>query len=151
MTEVRPGERSLGQLVAQATSSVSTLVKSEVELAKLELKQDAKRAALGAVLFVVAGVAASLVVIMLSVALAFGLMAWGAPGGTWGAFLWVSLAYALLAAVLIALGLLRLRRMNKIQRTRSTVKADIAMLRRTSDSEAPTAVEAGRNDHALTE
>jgi hypothetical protein len=45
MTEVRPEEpiedKSLGELVAMATSSLSRLVKSEIELAKMELKDDA--------------------------------------------------------------------------------------------------------------
>ena len=36
-------EESLGTLVAQATAQISALVRSEIELAKAELKFDAKR------------------------------------------------------------------------------------------------------------
>ncbi|HZE33614.1 MAG TPA: phage holin family protein, partial [Actinoallomurus sp.] len=67
MTEVTSDgqleDKSLGELVAIATGSVSHLVKSEIELAKLELTDDAKRALLGSTLFVVAGAAGGVVVI----------------------------------------------------------------------------------------
>jgi uncharacterized membrane protein YqjE len=124
-------DKSLGDLVAMASANVSRLVKSEIELAKLELKGDAKRAALGGVLFAVAGVIACVVVILLSIAAAYGLVAAGI--WHWAAFLIVSGAYVLLAAVLIGIGLLRLRKMSRLSATRKTVTDDIAMLRRSGE------------------
>lgn len=132
MTEVRSdgqlGDKSIGELVKIATVNVSQLVKSEIELAKMELKDDAKRAALGSTLFAVAGVAGAIVVILLSIALAYGLVALGI--WNWAAFLIVAGVYVLLAAVLIGIGLLRMKRMTGVSRTRRTVKDDLAMLRR---------------------
>jgi uncharacterized membrane protein YqjE len=126
-------EKSLGELVAMASSNVSSLVRSEMELAKLELKSDAKKAALGGTMFAVAGVIACVVVILLSISLAYGFVAMGV--WPWLAFLIVSVLYILLAVGLCGLGYLRMRRMSGLKRTLETTKADIAMLRR-SDSDS---------------
>ena len=140
MSETSPDaqieDKSLGELVAHASASVSSLVKAEIELAKLELKNDAKRVALGGVLFGVAGVIACVVVILLSIAAAYGLVAAGI--WHWAAFLIVSGAYVLLAAVLIGIGMLRLRNMTKLSATRKTVTDDLAMLRRSGEQPAIT-------------
>jgi hypothetical protein len=140
MTEVPPDgqieDKSIGELVALATASVSRLVKSEIELAKLELKGDAKRAALGGVLFGVAGVIACVVVILLSIAAAYGLVALGI--WHWAAFLIVSGFYVLLAVVLVGIGYLRLKRMSGLSVTRRTVTDDLAMLRRSGEPPAIT-------------
>jgi uncharacterized membrane protein YqjE len=137
MTEVRSDEqledKSIGELVKFATTSVSQLVKSEIELAKLELKDDAKRAALGSTLFVVAAVAGAIVVILLSIAAAYGLITLGI--WNWAAFLIVAGAYVLLAAILILIGLWRMKKMTGVSRTRRTVKEDLAMLRRGGDGD----------------
>lgn len=68
--------RSLGQLVAQASTEVSALVHDEIALAKAELRNDVKRAGVAGV----AGGAAAVVLLfslpMLSFALAYGIRAW---------------------------------------------------------------------------
>ena len=134
MTEVRPDgqieDKSLGELVALATGSVSKLVKSEIELAKLELKSDAKKAALGGTLFAVAGLIGGIVVILLSIAAAYGLITAGV--WNWLAFLIVAGFYVLLAVILITIGMWRMKRMSGASRTRKTVKDDLQMLRRGS-------------------
>jgi protein-S-isoprenylcysteine O-methyltransferase Ste14 len=50
---IPPGtpERTIGQLVADATHDVSTIVRSEIALAKAEITADAKKAATGAGMF----------------------------------------------------------------------------------------------------
>lgn len=137
MTEVRPNgqydDKSLGELVAIATGSVSRLVKSELELAKLELKSDAKKAALGSTLFAVAGVIGGVVVILLSIALAYGLITLGI--WNWAAFLIVAGFYVLLAAVLILIGLWRMKKMSGAKRSRQSVMEDLATLRRGNGSD----------------
>ena len=50
-------ERTLGQLVADATQDVSTIVRSEIDLAKAEITADAKQAGKGAGMLVGAAVA----------------------------------------------------------------------------------------------
>jgi uncharacterized membrane protein YqjE len=143
MTEVRSDgqleDKSLGELVAIATGSVSRLVKSEIELAKFELKDDAKKAALGGTLFAVAGVIGGIVVILLSIAAAFGLITAGI--WNWAAFLIVAGAYVVLAAILVGIGLWRMKKMSGAKRTRRTVKDDIALLRRNGNDETPALAE----------
>ncbi|MBC6456322.1 phage holin family protein [Actinomadura sp. HBU206391] len=137
MTDVRPDDqiedKSLGELVALASSNVSRLIRSEMELAKLELKDDAKKAALGSMLFTIAGVIGGIVVILLSIAAAYGLVAAGI--WHWAAFLIVAGFYVVLAAVLIGIGYLRMRKITGIQRTRRTLK-ELTVLRRSSDTPA---------------
>ena len=58
-------ERTIGQLVADATHDVSTIVRSEIALAKAEVAADAKKAAAGAGMFAAAGFVALLGVIFL--------------------------------------------------------------------------------------
>lgn len=48
-------ERTIGQLVADATHDVSTIVRSEIALAKAEIAADAKKAGAGAGMFAAAG------------------------------------------------------------------------------------------------
>ena len=143
MTEVRSDgqleDKSLGELVAIATGSVSRLVKSEIELAKLELKDDAKKAALGGTLFAVAGLIGGIVVILLSIAAAFGLITAGI--WNWAAFLIVAGAYVVLAAILVGIGLWRMKKMSGASRTRKTMKDDLAMLRRGSSDDQPALTE----------
>jgi len=95
-------ERTLGQLVADATTDISSIVRSEVALAKAEMSADAKRAGLGAGLFVVAGVFAFLSLILLLIAAAYGLVAAGlAP---WLAFLIVAVTLLLVGVILVSVG-----------------------------------------------
>jgi uncharacterized membrane protein YqjE len=134
--DVQIEDKSLGELVALTSANISHLVKSEIELAKLELKGDAKRAALGGMMFAVAGVIACVVVILLSIAAAYGLVAAGIYH--WAAFLIVSGAYVLLATVLVGLGYLRMRKLSGLRATRRTVTDDLAMLRRSGEPPAIT-------------
>lgn len=136
MSEALPGERiedkSLGELVALASSNVSNLVRAEMDLAKLELKADAKKAALGSVMFTIAALIGGLIVILLSIAFAYGLVALGI--WHWAAFLIVAGVYLVLALLLIAIGYQRIRKIDGAKRTRKTLKADISALRRRGDS-----------------
>ena len=59
------GERTIGQLVADATHDVSTIVRSEIALAKAEITADAKRAGAGAGMFAAAAFVALLGLIFL--------------------------------------------------------------------------------------
>ena len=95
-------KRTLGQLVSDATRDISSIVHDEVALAKAEMREDAKKAGLGAGMFAVAGVFAFLALILLLIAAAFGLVALGlAP---WLAFLIVALVLLIIGAVLVLVG-----------------------------------------------
>jgi hypothetical protein len=95
-------ERTLGQLVADATRDISSIVHGEVALAKAEMAADAKKAGLGAGMFVAAGTLAFLALILLLIAAAYGLVALGlAP---WLAFLIVAVVLLVIGAILVLVG-----------------------------------------------
>lgn len=129
------GEQSLGDLVALAVSDITALVKCEVDLAKLELKEDAKRLGIGGVLLGVAAFVGCLVLMLLCFAFAYGLMTLGI--WDWAAFLIVAGTCVLLAALAVAIGLLKFRKLTGLRKTRSTVSDDLALIRR-DDAISPT-------------
>ncbi|RFU41580.1 phage holin family protein [Actinomadura logoneensis] len=146
----RMEDKSLGELVALASSNVSSLIRAEMDLAKLELKDDAKKAALGSVMFTIAGLCAGIIVILLSIAAAYGLVALGV--WHWAAFLIVAGVYLLLAAALVGIGYLRIRKIDGAKQTRAQLRADFDMIRHRGDGEdAGGSVEAGADARALTD
>ncbi|GGK05468.1 membrane protein [Pilimelia anulata] len=107
-TERRLDPESTASLIQRATEQVSTLVRDELALAKLELAEKGKRAGLGAGLFAGAGVLALYGVAGLCTAATFGLVAAGLPA--WLAALIVGGALLLLAGVALLIGRAQLRR-----------------------------------------
>ncbi|MBT9257442.1 phage holin family protein [Phycicoccus sp. MAQZ13P-2] len=102
-----PSLRSVGEILGEVTSDLSTLVRQEVDLAKAELRQSADHAKAGASMLAVTAVAGHLVLVFLSVAAWWGLGQW--MGRDWSALV-VALVWALVAAVTAVLGRNRLRR-----------------------------------------
>ena len=119
--------QSLGDLVALAAKDVSQLIRYEIDLAKSELKDDLERIGLAGALGVVAAFVACLVLVLLSIALAFGLVALGI--WDWAAFLIVAGVYVLFAVLVLGIAYLRLRRLSGLRKTRETVTEGMEMLR----------------------
>jgi hypothetical protein len=120
-------ERTIGQLVADASRDLSTIVRSEVALAKAEIKKDVVAGVTGAALFAVAGVFAFLALILLLIASAYGLVAAGlAP---WLAFLIVAAALLLLGAMLVLVARSRLKRIGPPERAMRTSKQTVEALK----------------------
>lgn len=110
---------SIGELVKDATTHVSTLVRAEVELAKAEITRDVKKGLTGSVFFVLA-----LVVLFYSTFFFFFFAAelldtwlW-----RWAAFLIVFGVMVVVTAVLALLGYLKVRRIRGPQQTIESVK-----------------------------
>ena len=122
------GDQSLGDLVALAAKDVSQLIRYEIDLAKTELKGDAKRVGLAGALVGVAAFVACLVLILLCFAFAFGLYA-AFRIELWAAFLIVAGTCVLLAAAAVGIALLKLRHLSGLRKTRKTVTEGIGMLR----------------------
>jgi hypothetical protein len=121
-------ERSLGQLVADATHDISSIMRSEVALAKAEIGADAKKAAAGAGLFATAGVFAFLALIMLLVSAANGLVAAGLP--PWLAYLIVAVVLLLLGVILVLAGKASVGKIKgKPERTIKSAQDTIAAVR----------------------
>ncbi|GII30787.1 phage holin family protein [Planotetraspora mira] len=115
-----PEDESLGALVAQASHQISTLVRSEIELAKAELKFDAKRVGVAAGLFGAAAFIAHLCLILASFTIAYGLVALGM--WTWAAFLIVTVFYLVVAVGLSFVGYRRLKGLSGMKRTARSLK-----------------------------
>ncbi len=96
------GDASIGQLVSHATEQISALVRSEMELAKIELKASAKKGGLGAGFFGVAGVMALYSSFFFFFFLAELLSVWL---DRWAAFLIVFLGLLVLAGLMAVAGL----------------------------------------------
>jgi hypothetical protein len=95
-------EPTVGQLVANASRDLSSLVRSELELAKTELKKTAIAAGTGAGMFGAAGFLALLAIILLSIAAAYGVSALGLHPAL--SFLIVAVVYLLIGAALVLVG-----------------------------------------------
>jgi hypothetical protein len=122
-------EQSLGELVATATRDLSLLIHSEIELAKAEIGEQAKRAGMGIGLIGGAGALALLGLLVLCFAAGFGI-ADGASIPVWAGFLCVGGVFVIIAAALGGVGARALTRLGGPDRTVSTVKANLASLRR---------------------
>ncbi len=114
-----PANPSIGDLVKDATTQVSTLVRAEVELAKAEITRDVKKGLTGSLFFVLA-----LVVLFYSTFFLFFFLAelldtwlW-----RWVAFLIVFVLMVLTTAVFALLGYLKVRRIRGPQQTIESVK-----------------------------
>lgn len=122
------GQASIGDLVSLAIGDLTKLVKYEVDLAKIEMKADARRLGLGAGLLTVAAFVGALLVVLLCFAYAYGLMAAGI--WPWAAFLIVAATCVLFAGLAVLVGLTRFRGVSGLRKTRQTVAEDLTLIRR---------------------
>jgi cytochrome c biogenesis protein CcdA len=110
---------SIGDLVKDATSQVSTLVRAEVELARAEITRDVKKGLTGSVYFILA-----LVVLFYSTFFFFAFVAalldlWLQA---WAAILIVFGGMIVVTVLLALLGFLKVRRIRGPQKTIESVK-----------------------------
>lgn len=115
----KPTESSIGDLIKDATTQVSTLVRAEVELARAEITRDVKKGLTGSVFFI-----AALVVLFYSTFFFFFFVAelldtwlW-----RWVAYLIVFGIMVVVGAVLALLGFLKVRRIRGPRETIESVK-----------------------------
>jgi uncharacterized membrane protein YqjE len=115
-------DRSLGQIVGDVASDLSTLVRQELDLAKTEVKQEAGRAGKGAGLLAGAGVAGHLMLVFLSLCLMFVLDNW-MPIEV--AALITAIVWLVVAAVLASMGRSALNQTNPaLPETQRSLKED---------------------------
>jgi MFS family permease len=118
---------SIGTLVAQASSSFSTLLHGEIELAKLEVKASVKNAGTGAGMFAAAAVLGVFALIFGLIALAEGLVALGL--WRWLAYLIVFIVLIAVAGVLVLMGVRKVKRVKAPQQTIDSTKDTVTALR----------------------
>lgn len=110
---------SLGDLLGQVTQDMSTLMRQEVELAKVELKQSASRAGKGAGMFAGAALAGYFVLLFLSIAL------WQALGhliGLGWSGLVVAVIWAIIAGILALRGRKEMQKIKGLPQTSETLQ-----------------------------
>jgi len=117
---------SLGELLSRLTDDFGDLVTTQVQLARVEIKDEVARAGRGAGMLGGGGVAAHLALLLLSMAAAWGLAEVMAPG--W-AFLIIGAIWAVVPAALVMAGRNRLSGIEPIPQTRTSVKEDIQWAR----------------------
>ena len=110
---------SLGDLLGEVTRDMSTLMRQEVELAKVEAKESATRAGKGGGMLAGAGVAGHFVLLFLSLAL------WWALGELMGlgwSGVVVAIIWAIVAAVLASKGRKELNKIKGMPQTAETLQ-----------------------------
>ena len=121
-------EPTIGKLVVDASRDVSSLIQSEIALAKSELKVSVKAGGISIALFAVAGFIGLLAIIMLSVAFAYfvhmtGLdLAW--------CYLIVFFAYLLIAGLLAFVGVRKIKQVKAPEKAIHQAKESKSLLSR---------------------
>lgn len=118
---------SIGDLVSDASKHVSTLIQGEIELAKLELRSSVKNAGTGAGMFAGAVVLLVFSLTFLFISLAEGFVALGVP--RWLAYFLVFLILAIVVAILVFLGMRKVKRVKAPERTIATSRETVEYLK----------------------
>ena len=123
-TPAAPGEtRSVGQIVSDISTDMSTLIRQEMDLAKTELKQEMSKVGKGAGMFGGAGLAGWFTLLFLSLALTYLLDNW-LPVEL--AALIVAVLWGIAAAVLGLQGRKEIKEANpQLPTTQQTLKEDV--------------------------
>jgi putative superfamily III holin-X len=119
---------SVGQLVADASTHLSTIVRGEIELAKLELRSSVKNAGTGIGMFLGAAVLLLFSLVYAFQSLAEGIAALGVY--RWLAFLIVFVFQVLVAGLLAYLGFKKVKRVKAPERTIRTTKETVDYLKK---------------------
>lgn len=131
-SQQKAAETSLGDLVGEVSRDLSDLMRKELELAKAELSESAKRAGKGAGLMGGAGYAGGMAVLFLSIALWWGLGDLIDSLG-WSAVI-VAVIWAIVAAILFAVGRKKLKTVQGAPKTVETVKEIPDALKRNQEN-----------------
>jgi hypothetical protein len=121
-TEPKRPEASLGELVSEMTSELSTLFRKEIDLAKTEAREELKQAGKASGMFGGAALGGWMAVLLLSLALAWLL---DQAMNTALAFAIVGVLWAIVAFILLRAGRQMLARVRGLPTTRDTIKEDV--------------------------
>lgn len=127
----RDPEPSIGQLVAAIKDDIAALVRGEIDLAKAELRGQAKAGGAAIGMLAAAAVIALFAVAMLSVAAAYGLHALGLGLG-WS-YLIVGGFYLVVTGALLMIARTAFGKLEGPARTQRSAKEIAAALKRTDD------------------
>jgi uncharacterized membrane protein YqjE len=115
-------DSSLSELLSRLSSDFGDLISTQLELAKVEIKEEVTRAGKSAAMLSGSALAGYLALILLTFAAAWGLSE-VMPEGV--AFLIVGIVVAAIAAVLFVIGRERMREVRPVPETTETLKEDV--------------------------
>ena len=122
LIEPRNPEMSLGELFSLMTSDISTLFRKELQLAKIEAKNEAAQAGRAGALLAGAGVVGMTALTMLSFALAWWI---DQALNTAVSFLIVGVLWVVVAAAMQSAGRKKLKDIEVLPETKQTLKEDV--------------------------
>jgi hypothetical protein len=129
---VPTAQASTGELIAQATDDISTLIRSEIQLAKQDLATSGKRLGIGVGMF---GVAGTLALYGLGAFVAAAILGVAEALDAWLAALIVGAGLFVVAGLAGLIGRMRMGRVVEAPRERvESVKADVAAARHEATS-----------------
>lgn len=118
-------ERSIGEIVSDLSANFSTLMHQELDLAKAELRTEAKKAGSGAGMLAGAGIMAHLALTFASLALWWTIAIWigthDHPALGWSGLI-LAIGWGIVAAILASRGKSELQALEGAPRTTETVK-----------------------------
>jgi uncharacterized membrane protein YqjE len=115
-------DKSVGELFSELTGDLGTLLRKEVELAKVETKEEVRRAGKAGAMFAGAGIAAYTALLFLSFTLAWLL---DEVMHVALAFLVVAVIHGLAAAALAMQGRNKIKQVQPVPETVATLKEDV--------------------------
>lgn len=119
----QPKDASIGQLVKTATEQISTLIRSEFELAKTEIGVQVKRGAMGSIFFIIAAVFALMSFLPFTIMWAKLFTLWlGTVTWDWCGYLTTFLLLLVFAAVFAGIGLWKMKQVEKPEKTIESVE-----------------------------
>lgn len=130
-SEVKAANTSLGDLLAEVSRDLSTLIRQETALAKAELKESAGKAAKGAGLLGGAAYGAGLAVLFLTLAVWWSLAT--LIGGGWSGVV-VAVLWALIALILFSVGRGQLKQVEGAPQTVESLKEIPDTLKRNEEN-----------------
>jgi uncharacterized membrane protein YqjE len=122
-------QQTIADLIRRIINGVQDIIDRQVELAKLELKENATQVAKASGLLIAGGVLLFLTAIFLLVTIIMALEAVFPRFGGWISALVITLILGIVGAVLVIRGKKRVM-INPVARTRETLKEDLAWAKR---------------------
>jgi uncharacterized membrane protein YqjE len=121
-------EPSVGKLVSDASAHFSTIIRGEIELAKLELRSTVKNAGTGIGLFAAAGVVLVFSLVFGFLTLAEGIAALGLD--RWLAFLIVFVLQLVIVALFVWIGIKKVKKVKAPARTIKSTRDTVDYLKK---------------------
>lgn len=127
------GDQSIGGLVKDATTHLSTLVRGELELARSEIAGEVKKGVTGSLSLIIALVVFLLALPFLFVFVALFINDFGWEDRPWFGFLMVFAGFIVIAGLLVWRGIRKFKRIRAPQRTIDSAKDTVAALTKRGD------------------